>query len=130
MIKLIRALLEIKDRDRIPPLPRGLYSSEYETFTDEQRRVLARYGARDPLGIRYAMKRHNAQTVQELISKLEHYKPRRNPVERARRFIARLYGGYDYNPHKSAIIRATRPRNRRERQTLERLKHWQSDDSS
>lgn len=127
LAKLIRALIEIKDRDRIPPLPRGFYSSEYQTFTDQERRVMARYGARDPLGIRYAMRRHKARTVTELISKLEHYKPRRRPMERARRFIGRLLGGYDYDPHRVEIIRATRPRPRSERLSAERLERWQEE---
>lgn len=122
--RFLRALFEIKNRDRIAPLPR-VYSSDFDKFTDDERRVLARYGARDPAGIRNAMSRYKVKSVQELIARIEHYRPRRKPLHRLRRLLARFVGGYDYNPHKREIMAATRPQKSETLETLERMKQWE-----
>jgi hypothetical protein len=100
----------IINRDRIPPLPRGMLATRYDDIPADERRVLARMGARDPIGVRLAMKRHKAESIDDLVSKLEHYEAERRTKERINNAIGRLVGGTPYPPHQKEILRDERER--------------------
>jgi hypothetical protein len=131
--KLYRALIKILPKQRIPKLPRGMLASEYNGMTLDERRVLARLGARDPKGIKLAMQRAGVGTVQELIDQLEHQQPRRDFERRLNRLICAMQNALPYDPHQREILmdaraakRAQKPENveisRRLKTVLERMK--------
>lgn len=103
--KIFQWLYFFTNWDRIPPLPRGFYGADYDrdTLKEDERRVLSRIGARDPYGIKRAMKKHKVNTIAELEEKLLHYKPKRRVWERFIEGIGNLWGGYDHNPHAKAL---------------------------
>lgn len=94
------------NRDYIPPLPR-MYSTDFapDELTDDERRALARLGARDPRGLRLAMKRHGVDTLPDLIAVLEHHQPKRRIWHRLTFALGRLSGGVPYDPHAESITR-------------------------
>lgn len=100
----------IFNRYRIPPLPHGMLASHYESedMTPEERRVLARLGARDPTGIKLAMRRAGVKTVDELVKHLEHYQPKRNAGDRIVSGLGKAWGGTRYHPHQKAILAGAR----------------------
>lgn len=100
----------IFNRNRIPPLPRGMLASRYDPLemTAEERRVLARLGARDPMGIKLAMKRANVTTINELVAHLEHHQPKRNAEDRLLRSLGKARGGTPYHPHQRAVLAGAR----------------------
>lgn len=103
-IKTIRFLLRIRNRDRIPKLPRIL-ATEYDSVTDIEARAMARLGIRSPSGLRAAMRRHDVATPDELIELLEHQRPRRNIPERIKRMLWRGTRGSHVHPHAADIRR-------------------------
>jgi hypothetical protein len=103
--KLWRVIGMLFNRDYIPPLPRGMLATAYEELTEDERRVMARHGARDPNGVKVAMRRAGVTTADELVSQLEHYTPARRIKERVHRAIGRVVGGTDYEPHEKEIRR-------------------------
>lgn len=107
---LWRTLAAIRNADRIPKLPRGMLATHYEHLTRQDREVLARLGARDPIGIKVAMKRYKVTSVEELLKLLEHQQPRRKIFYRIRQAVGRLLGGYANDPHREAILRDERAR--------------------
>jgi len=78
---------------------------EMEVSRDEWR-VLDRIGARDPAGIKRAMKRYKVDNIQDLIAVLEHHKPRRRFWERVNTAIGRVVGGYKHDPHAQEVKQA------------------------
>jgi hypothetical protein len=124
--KLYRALYKILPKQKIPKLPRGMYSAEYSSLTTDERRVLARLGARDPRGIKLAMKRAGVDNIEALIALLEHQKPRRDFEGRLERFLCALEGSEPRHPHQRAIRadarRAQRARQPQAREISQRLK--------
>lgn len=109
----------ILNRNRIPPLPRGMLAAEYtaDEMTPEVRRVLARIGARDPQGVKVAMRRAGAETLEELVQQLEHFKPERNAGDRFSLGIGRVLGGFDHDPHAEELRRW---QHRREKSTQQK----------
>lgn len=112
MNKLWRTFAYIRNKDRIPKLPRGMLASKYESESLERQdlRVLARLGARDPRGIKVAMRRWGVTTLEALVARLEHYEAQRNIANRVKLAIGRLFGGYQSDPHRAEIIRDERRR--------------------
>lgn len=106
--KFYRLLWFIHNREYIPKLPRGMLASKYDEMdlTRDEWRVLDRIGARDPAGIKRAMKQHKVDNIQDLIAVLEHHKPRRRIRERLNTAIGRVVGGYKYDPHADDVKRA------------------------
>lgn len=117
--KLWRTLWMILNRDRIPHLPRGMLASHYEDVSGEERRVMARFGSRDFAGVRHAMKQHGVNTLDELVSKLEHQQPQRRFRHRLNLAIGRLVGGHPTDPHRAEIMIADRQRKSTDRMELE-----------
>lgn len=74
--------------------------------TKEQWRVLDRIGARDPAGIKLAMKRHGVDDIESLVALLEHHKPQRRVKQRIMNSIARFTEGTKRDPHAEEIKRA------------------------
>lgn len=105
-----KAFFAILNRDHIPPLPRGMLATHYDDMPKQERRVIARMGARDVVGVNLAMKRHKAKDIDELVSKLEHYEAERRVRERIDNAIGRLVGGTPYPPHQQEILRDARER--------------------
>jgi hypothetical protein len=95
-------------RDQIPKLPRGMLASEYKTVTEDERRVMARMGTRDPIGVKRAMRLYGAKTAQELIEMLDHQQPKRNIIRRIWLGIGRLAGGEEKHPHQEEILQDAR----------------------
>lgn len=123
LYKIIRALWRIKNYDRIPRLPRGMLAGRYESISPEQRRVLARLGARDPAGVQVRLKRAGVETVEELVAQLEHQRPARRLRRRIRLMLGRWVGGTDYHPTQKAILAgARRAKHRADVETEQRLK--------
>ncbi len=108
------ALLAIRNRDRIPKLPRGMLATHYEagSLTRKEREIMARLGTRDRQGIKAAMKRHKVKTPDALLELLEHQKPRRRFLYRLKMALGRLAGGYSKPPHIKEIKAVFQPRNR------------------
>lgn len=103
--KIFWYLWLIKNRDRIPVLPR-LYATKFDDteLTYEQRHILAKLGCRDIAGVRVAMKRHKVKTVTELIEKLKYYEPKRGILNRVKNALGRVAGGVDYIPYQRQIL--------------------------
>jgi hypothetical protein len=106
--KLWRALALITNRNRIPKLPRGMLATAYKEIARPEGRVLARLGARDPTGVKLAMRRYKAATIDELVAQLKHYEVRRNIGRRLRIAVGRVVGGSETDPHRADILRAAR----------------------
>jgi len=98
----------ILNRNRIPPLPRGMLASRYDHIPPDARRVIARLGARDVVGVGLAMKKHHAESIDELVGMLDHYEAQRNVRARFERAVGRVIGGTPYHPHEQAIRRDAR----------------------
>ncbi len=103
LYKIWRTFVMLFNRDYIPPLPRGMLATKYEDFTEDERRVMARHGARDPMGVKVAMRRAGVTSADELVSQLEHYSPTRRIKDRINRAIGRVVGGTDHDPHEKEI---------------------------
>jgi hypothetical protein len=117
--KILRAFVLIMNRDRIPPLPRGMLASDYTALTSEERRVIARFGARDPNGVRIALKRAGVKTVDELVDQLDHYAPERRIAHRLNVGLGRLMGGFDRDPHRDQIVRETKRKTSKQQKDIE-----------
>jgi hypothetical protein len=103
------ALWKIFNRQYIPPLPRMLATNyNSDELTNDQSRVLARIGARDPAGIKRAFKIYQVDNINDLVAVLEHYQPRRNVRRRLYMALARLSGGYLHDPHADEVKAAFR----------------------
>lgn len=86
-----------------------MLASRYEEMdvTRDQWRVLDRIGARDPAGIKRAMKKYQVDTMEELIALLEHHKPQRKVKQRFINALGRLVpGSYPHDPHEKEVKRA------------------------
>lgn len=105
-----KSFFMILNRNHIPPLPRGMLATRYDEIPAAERRVIARMGARDVVGVKLAMKRHKAKNIPELVSKLEHYQAQRHVRERIDNAIGRIVGGTPYPPHQQEILRDARER--------------------
>lgn len=107
------ALLAIRNRDRIPKLPRAMLATKYDpgSLTRIERDIMARLGTRDKQGIKQAMKRYKVKTPEALLELLEHQKPRRRFLYRLKMAIGRLAGGYAKPPHIKEIKAVGTPRN-------------------
>jgi hypothetical protein len=116
--KLWLALASIRNYDRIPRLPRML-AGEYQTMTRQEREVLARLGARDPIGIKVAMRRYGVSTIEELAAVLEHQQPRRRVGHRLWLAIGRVVGGQPYQPHAEEIRKLARQKQNRQQVEIE-----------
>jgi hypothetical protein len=101
--KLWIAFITIRNYDRIPKLPRGMLATNYEKIARPERGVLARLGARDPIGVKVAMRRHGVETIEELTAILEHQQPRRRVGERLWLALGRIIGGKPYDPNAREI---------------------------
>lgn len=110
---ILRMLLTIKNRDRIPRLPRGMLSTEYTTISRDDARVLARLGARSPSGVQIALKRAGATSVNELVQQLQHHRPRRNIRQRWSRALDRLLRASDKHPYRADVLSDARHARRR-----------------
>ncbi len=125
--KFYQLLWQLKGKDFIPKLPRGMLATEYaeEDVTPDEWRVLARIGARDRHGIKRAMRKYNVTTIPDLIEYLEHHQPKRQPGRRLQTIIGRLIGGYSYHPHEAAIKRAWKQQQNNQKciEIQERVKH-------
>lgn len=88
---ILRVLLRIKTRDRIPKLPRGMLASEYTSISRDDARVLARLGARSPSGVRIALQRAGVSNIRELAQQLRHYRPQRHIRQRWSRMLDRAF---------------------------------------
>lgn len=102
--KVIYELLRLRMWERIPKLPRGMLSARYEQIGREDRRVIARLGARDPRGVEVVLKRTKAADVNELVSRLDHFTPRRRVMRRLNKMIDRLTYGTRSHPHGRALM--------------------------
>lgn len=76
--------------------------------TREQWRVLHRIGARDPAGIKRAMKRYKVDNIPDLVALLEHHQPRHRFAIRLENAIGRVLGGHKRDPHADDVKRAFR----------------------
>lgn len=74
--------------------------------TRDEWRVLDRIGARDPAGIKRAMKRYKVDNINDLVAVLEHQQPKRKPFYRLKQALGRLVGDYNYDPHAREVKRA------------------------
>lgn len=86
-----------------------MLATKYEEsdVTQQQWRVLDRIGARDPAGIKRAMKKYQVDTIDELVAVLEHHKPKRNIKRRLMTALGRLApGSYPHDPHETEVKRA------------------------
>jgi hypothetical protein len=112
---IINYLLRIRNRDKIPPLPRGMLAAPYERerITLAERRVMLRYGARCPAGVPVAMKRAKAPDVDSLVLRLRHFKPRRFIQRRLNTLIERGLVATRHNPHARQLLEYDRDARRR-----------------
>lgn len=110
---LIRHLWMIRTYDRIPKLPRGMLSSRYDSVSHDERRVMARLGARDPRGVQVRLRRAGVETVDELVSQLDHYQPKRRFRQRVLDGIGRLTNALPYHPYKVQILADAREESHR-----------------
>lgn len=111
--KIIRALLLLRMRDRIPKLPRAMLAEKYQRLDRAHERVLARLGARSPNGVRVALKRAGVETIPDLVAQLEHFRARRRVGERLRKMVGKFFGATQYHPHQRAIVEDGRRARRR-----------------
>jgi len=106
--QIIRALIRIRNYERIPKLPRGMLASKYQAIDHDESRVLARMGARDPRGVRVAMRRAGVEDVDLLVAGMDHHKARRRVRRRISSMIGRWLRATDYHPHQSEILKDQR----------------------
>lgn len=108
LYKIYRLLWFISNRDYIPKLPRGMLAAKYETedVSRDEWRVLDRIGARDPAGIKRAMKKYKVDNINDLVALLEHQKPKHKPFYRLKQALGRLVGEYNYDPHAREVKQA------------------------
>lgn len=106
LTRFIRAVFRLLPYQRIPKLPRGMLSTHYDDLTADERRVLARYGARDPRGVAWLMKRTGAKTVEELA--LKHQQPDNQWRRRLNMLLARAAHRTTYHPHQRELMEAFR----------------------
>jgi hypothetical protein len=85
-----------------------MLAAEYdsESVTRDEWRVLDRVGARDPAGIKRAMKKHKVDNIPDLVALLEHHQPERKPFYRLKQALGRLVGEYNYDPHAREVKQA------------------------
>jgi len=99
--------------------------NHYESITEDDRRVMARMGARDPTGVAIKMRRAKVRNVDDLVKQIDHYEPTRNVWYRFKRGLGRVMGATDYNPYAEAIRRDARiaaiPKNRELKSRLKRV---------
>jgi len=77
-----------------------------DNVTRDEWRVLDRIGARDPAGIKRAMKRYKVDNIPDLVAVLEHHQPKRKSLHRLKRALGRLVGDYNYDPHAREVKQA------------------------
>jgi len=77
-----------------------------DNVSRDEWRVLDRIGARDPAGIKRAMKRYKVDNINDLVAVLEHHQPKRKSMHRLKKALGRLVGEYNYDPHAKEIKRA------------------------
>jgi len=102
-----------------------MYAIEYDerNVTRDEWRVLDRIGARDPAGIKRAMRKYNVETLDELVKLLKHHQPERKPGQRLKKALGRMFGDYWYDPHKKEFHRAFKySRNAEEQIIRQRIK--------
>lgn len=116
----------ILNRERIPKLPRGMLAADYtaDEMTPEVRRVLARIGARDPQGVKVAMRRAGVGTLEELVEQLNHFKPERHVKDRFHHGLGRMFGGLEHDPHAEDLKRMQRrrPKSSQQKEIEQRVK--------
>lgn len=112
---LLRALLHIRNYERIPKLPRGMLASEYKALSREDARVMARLGARSPSGVHIALQRAGVDRVEELMRGLKHYRPQRHIRRRWNRIVNRFLLASDDEPHRQDVLADARRDRRRGR---------------
>jgi hypothetical protein len=105
IIKMLKEIWQLKNRDYIPPLPRGALSSDYQSLDEDSRRVMARMGIRSPAGLTKALRRAGVASVDELIAQLNHFKPRRRVAQRLNRALDAIFGGLKRPAHEQDIKR-------------------------
>jgi hypothetical protein len=104
LYKFLYAFVMLFNRDYIPRLPRGMLAIKYNQFTDQERRVAARMGARDPIGVKVALRRAGVDSADDLVKQLDHYTPEREVRRRLSVGIGRVMGGHDHDPHAADIL--------------------------
>ncbi len=120
---IIQALIRIRNYERIPRLPRGYLAGEYDIIDADARRVLARFGARDPIGMKRALRRAKVDDVDQLVERLEHYTPKRRLARRIVLMLGRINGGSESPPHRQQIMQATKASSRDEQAMRRRIKN-------
>ena len=120
--KLIAYLSTIRNYERIPQLARGMLRGRYEQLSRDEDRVLARFGARDPVGVRVAMRRRGVSSVDDLVEQLEHYSPARRVMRRIALALTR--GSHSRPPHQDEVRRLVGNHKQDLRHLDERLKQW------
>lgn len=92
-VKVLDGFFRVSERDKIPRAPR-LMGTDFQTYERDVARVMSRLGIRSPDGLRHALNKYGAANVEELVSKLPHYRPEVRIYGRVRRWVqswARLY---------------------------------------
>lgn len=107
ILRIIKELWRLGRGDYIPKLPRG-YAEHYERLSDDERRVLARYGGRSPLSAYRAMKKAGHSTLDGFVTQLKHHKPTPPVRRRWLMMLARFYRAQLTPPYRKDIIKATR----------------------
>lgn len=85
-----------------------MLASKYdvENVSRDEWRVLDRIGARDPAGIKRAMKKYKVDNIPDLVAVLEHHKPKHRFKQRLDTAIGRVVGGSKNDPHAKEVKRA------------------------
>jgi len=102
-----------------------MLANDYDesTVSRDEWRVLDRIGARDPAGIKRAMRKYDVDTMDELVKLLKHHKPVRKPGERLKKAVGRMFGDYWHDPHKKEFNRAFKyHQSAEEKQVIQRMK--------
>lgn len=127
LYKLYVLLLQIRNADRIPKIPR-MWRSEYarDGVSQKEWDILVKMGARDPNGIRIAMKRYGASSEKELYEMIEFYKPQLRPYARLIGALKRFVGGYGSDPNAPLIRQLVTPdrQNKAQLEIKNRIKHY------
>lgn len=110
--RLIRYLVQIYNWQRIPRLP-WMLAADYDDVDSPERRVMARVGARDPRGVKQAMRKYGVDNVNDLVALLEHQEAKQQIAERAELMANRLIGGSAQPAHQVAIMEDARRAKRR-----------------
>lgn len=123
ILKLLRALWELRKWELIPKLPRGMLAESYRALHEDEARVAARLGARSPTGVKVALKRAGVGTIPELVAQLDHFTPRRRLLRRLDQMIDRATYSTPYHPYQRAIVTDARRAHRRasEVETMRRI---------